>query len=158
MGMWEIDALLTNSIDFIRESELHHENKRHIVWNLENIPEEYEFDAGSFEKTELTSNFEYKKMNPYQLGKLVMEQAKNSSKNNLIYDWSAFLLNYWNEYFSEIDKLENLKSKYLEEMKIIFEQFNFSDYEPIHASLTIYKNGNEWFNEEQNNLIKWYCT
>lgn len=158
MGMWEIDTLLKSSIELIKDSELESESKKHVVWNLENIPEVYEFDAGSFEKSELTSSFEYRKMNPYELGVLIVRASKSKNKNNFIYDWSAFLLNFWNEYFSEIENIESLKSNYLEEMKNVFTKLNFTDYEPIHGSLTIYEDGNKWFSDEQNELIKWYCS
>ncbi len=157
MSMWEIDTLLTSSIELIKKSDLDKESKKQLIWNLENIPEVYEFDAGGFSKTELDDDFNYSKTNPYELGLQVVVEAKKSNQNNLIYDSSAFLLNHWSEYFSETDKLENIKSKHLGEMKTIFFQFDFSNYEPLHATLTIYKDGNEWFSEEQNDLIKWYC-
>ncbi|WP_179348977.1 hypothetical protein [Winogradskyella pacifica] len=155
--MWEIDTLLKSSIELISDSKLNPELKKHIVWNLENIPEVYEFDAGNFIKSELDSSFTYKKMNPYGLGYLIINEAKNNNKNHLIYDWSAFLLNFWSEYFSNIDTLEHIKLNYLEHIKDIFSKYDFTDYEPIHTTLTIYNNGNKWFSEEQNNLIKWYC-
>jgi len=157
MGMWEIDKLLTSSIVLVRKSVLDADHKKHIVWNLERLPEVYGFDAGGFEKSEESSTFEYQNMHPYELGVLMLKEAKASHVHHLIYDWSAFLLNYWNEYFSEIEELDRLKSHYLEEMKTIFGQLNFSDYRPTHASLTLYANGNKWFSEEQNGLIRWYC-
>lgn len=76
---------------------------------------------------------------------------------NLTYDWFAFLLNFWQEYFSDSFKLKDVKSTYLLKMKEIFTALNFETYQPIHTTLTIYKNGSEWFSSEQNELIKWYC-
>ena len=155
--MWEIDALLKSSIAFIKDSKLDVESKKQMIWNFENIPELYEFDAGNFEKSEVDSNIDYKEINPYELGRLIIDEAKSKNRIDLIYKWSAFLLNFWSEYFSNIDTLENLKLNYLKPIKVIFTECDFVDYKPIHATLTIYKNGNKWFSEEQNNLIKWYC-
>ncbi|MCO1336941.1 hypothetical protein MO867_21675 [Microbulbifer sp. OS29] len=77
---------------------------------------------------------------------------------DLIYVWSAFLLNFGNEYFSEVDTIEGLKSNHLKKMKSLFSQHDFGGYAPLHRTLTIYKDGGEWFAEEQNDLIKWFCT
>ena len=158
MSMWEIDTLLTNSIELIKKSGLDNASKKQIIWNLEHIPDVYEFDAGNFSKTELDHDFNYNEINPFELGVQVVIEAQKNNTDSLIYDWSAFLLNNWTEYFSKTGKLEDIKSKYLEEMKAVFSKLNFKDYEPLHATLTIYENGNKWFSEEQNNLIKWYCS
>ncbi len=158
MSMWEIDTLLKSSIELIKTSNLDDKTKKHVLWNLENIPELYEFDAGCFEKSELDNDFEYKKMNPYEIGEILVLEANKSITKNLIYDWSAFLLNYGQEYFSEYFKIEYLKTTHLLKMKVIFSNLSFTDYEPIHASLTLYENGNDWFSQEQNELIRWYCT
>ncbi len=155
MSMWEIDTILKKSINLVRDSNLNTDEKRNIIWSLENIPQNYAFDAGSFELTEDDDNYNYKVINPFQLGLIIMQITSQQDDKSLIYDWSAFLLNYFS-YFSGIDNLEHLKSNYLVEMKTIFHSFDFTNYEPIHNSLTIYKNGNQWFEEQQNQLIKWY--
>ncbi len=158
MGLWEIDMLLTNSIKLIQQSNLSEETKNNIIWNLENIPEWYEFDAGNFQKTIFNHASSLTKVNPYQVGLIVVTEANKQKAYNLIYDWAAFLLNYWEEYFIETDTIESLKTNYLAPIKSIYKQVDFTDYEPVHASLTMYKNGNEWFSEEHNNLIKWFCS
>ncbi|MFV0605544.1 MAG: hypothetical protein ACK5NK_06835 [Niabella sp.] len=158
MAMWEIDTLLTDSIKFIKASNLDNEMKKHLVWNLENIPELYKFDAGGFEKSELDSGFEYQKINPYKIGEIITMASNEGNTTNLIYDWSAFLLNFWQDYFSDTVKLEDIKSTHLLKMKEVFSTLDFTDYEPIHATLTIYKDGKGWFSQEQNELTQWYCT
>ena len=155
MSMWEIDTILVKSIELIKNSNLTLESGKHIVWNLENIPETYEFDAGSFTKSEIENEDTYKRIHLFELGNLVLKEAENQNKIELIYDWSAFVLNFF-DFFAKIEHLEVLKSTYLEEMKSIFSKYNFEDYEPIHNTLTIYKNGNEWFSKERNDLMKWY--
>lgn len=157
MSMWEINELLKNSIAVINNANLDINLKKNLIWNLENLPEKYQFDAGGFAKTENDSDFCYEAMNPYKFGLLVCIEAEKQSKTHFIYDWSTFLLNYWNEYFSESTKLDDLKKNYLSLLKVRFHNYNFENYKPIHASLTLYKNGNEWFTEEQNQLIKWFC-
>ncbi len=157
MAMWEIDVLLKSSIRLVEQSAMHTNKKKHLIWNLEQLPERYEFDAGGFEKSALDSNFEYKVIHPYELGLIISREAKRQNTPHFIYDWSAFLLNYWNQYFASLDALENLKSTYLEPMKALYHSFDFGAYEPIHASLTVYEKDQEWFEEEQNALIRWYC-
>ena len=159
MSVHEIDHLLKNSIKFVKESAFDESLKRQMIWSLENIPEKYAFDAGNFLKTEVDSSFDYLEINPYDLGVKILVEANNGSRDiNLIYDWSAFLLNFGNEYFSEIGTIETLKETYLEKMSSIFKQHDFIDYKPLHRTLTVYQDGNDWFSKEQNDLIKWYCT
>ncbi len=157
MSMWEIDDLLTRSIALIRTSDLNKESKKHLIRSLEDLPGMYDFDAGGFEKTELSYDFLYQDVNPYEIGINVAVVAVKVEDKALIYDWSAFLLNFWSEYFSKTENLEHIKSDALGNLKTVFSRFNFDDYQPIHASLTIYPDGNEQFSEEQNELIKWYC-
>jgi len=158
MSLWEINTLLQKSIKLIQESNLDKENKKQIVWNLENIPEVYEFDAGGFEKSEISDNFDYKKIDIYELAYHIIVEAQLKKIYYLIYDWSAFLLNYWEDYFSNLHELDILKSKYLQKIKDTFSKLNFDDYTPTHPTLTLYKDGNKWFSEKQNNLITWYCS
>ncbi len=157
MAMWEIDTLLKSSVDLVKNSGLIFDERRHLIWNLENIPHNYQFDAGCFEPSEVDKNFDYKTINPYELGLQIMKIVSSQENKHLIYDWSAFLLNFY-PYFEHLDTLEKIKSKYLEPMKKIYSNYSFDNYEPIHATLTIYNNGKEWFEEEQNELIKWFCS
>lgn len=158
MSMWEIDTLLISSIELIKESNLEKKNKKHIIWNLEQIPETYEFDAGRFLKSELDTTFEYEQKHPYQLGSIITKIAENTNNKELIYHWSAFLLNFWDTYFKDIENLEKIKAKHLTDIKNIFSKFNFNNFNPIHATLTISNCENEWFSREQNDLIKWFLT
>lgn len=154
--MWEINELLKNSISVIKNATIETNQQKNIIWNLENLPEKYQFDAGGFTKTENDSNFNYETMNPYEFGLLVCIEAEKQSKTDLIYNWSAFLLNYWSEYFADSTNLEELKNNSLLSLKEKFHKYSFEDYKPTHASLTMYKEGNKWFTEEQNNLIQWF--
>ncbi len=155
--MWEIDVLLKKSIEFVKDSNLDNHTKKNILWNLESIPTLYEFDAGNFKKTELDKDFKYQKLTIYKIAEIITITSNKIGIKDLTYDWSAFLLNFWQEYFSDSFKLEDVKSTYLLKMKEKFIALNFETYQPIHTTLTIYKNGNEWFSSEQNELIKWYC-
>ncbi len=74
----------------------------------------------------------------------------------MIYDWVAFLLNFWEEYFPADLTTDLIKEKYFEEIKKQFKQCEFNDYEPIHRTLTIYPESNGWFSEQQNQLIDWF--
>lgn len=156
MAMWEIDSLLTRSIRVIEESELESNVKRHIVWNLERLPEVYGFDAGGFDKSETDSTYEYREIDPFELGLFVSDEAKLLEAKGLVYDWSAFLLNYSDGYFSKVDREQKIEA--LRELKSILSKMDFSNYQPIHPSLTIYPAGHKSFSETQNNLIKWFIS
>lgn len=123
---------------------------------MERIPEQYKFDAGGFPKSESDPDFPYRRMSVYAVGLHAFQLAETAQKFTLLYDWSAFLLNFWAEYFRHIDSLENLMTDFLNEMKIRFNQHDFSGYKPIHPTLTLYENGSNWFSDEQNELIRWY--
>ena len=149
MSMWEIDELLKESITLVQASELTDQKKRNIIWNLESLPEKYEMDAGGFQKTETGDSSLYTELLPYELGELLF--TIETDQKNYIYDWSAFLLNFSTEYFKN-----NLKEGKLSKIKEIYHKNDFIDYEPKHVTLTIYENGNKYFSEEQNELIKWF--
>ncbi len=159
MSLYEIDALLQDSIKVIKKSQLEAARKRQLIWNLERLPERHEMDAGGFTKTETGTDVVV--VTPAPLGLAVVEEAHQQKKANLIYDWSAFFLNYGLEYFEEDTRdLAAFKRKYMEPIKAIYKQHNFDDYEPTHASLTIYEDISEemldWFSPEQVALIEWF--
>ncbi len=142
MAMWEIDTLLKKSIRTIKNSKLNSKEKKHIIWSLEKLPQTYEFDAGSFEMIETDEKFEYKEMNPYELGLQIAQIASEQEDKSLIYDWSAFLLNFY-PYFQHLDSYKNIKSKYLKPIRKLYYDFDFNDYKPIYSTLTIY-NEKKW--------------
>ena len=151
MSMWEIDELLKGSISLVKESNLSEDEKRHVTWNLENLPEKFEMDAGGFSKTENDERSLYDEMPPFKLGEIISIVATEQNKTDYIYDWSAFLLNYSTEYF-----IENLKKATLLQVKELYHNQEFSGYAPKHPTLTIYKDGNKYFSDEQNELIEWF--
>lgn len=156
MAMWEIDNLITRSIDVIKKSELEDDVKRHIVWSLEHLPETHEFDAGGFPKTEIDEEFEYREIDPFELGLFVSDEAKDLEENGLVYDWSAFLLNFSGEYFSKVDSEQKIEA--LQEIRSILFKLDFSNYQPTHPTMTIYPTGHKSFSEVQNNLIEWFLS
>ena len=149
MSMWEIDELLSGSISLIKDSNLTNNKKRNIIWNLENLPEKHEMDAGGFSKTENDKNSSYDEILPFELGEIISTIAIEQNKTDYIYDWSAFLLNYSNEYFK-------VNQKQLIQIKELYNKYDFSLYEPKHATLTIHKNGYKYFSDEKNERIKWF--
>lgn len=151
MSMWEIDELLKGSISLVTDSNLPEDKKRNITWNLESLPEKYEMDAGGFSKSENDESVLYDEIPPFKLGAIVSSIAIEQNKTDYIYDWSAFLLNYSTDYF-----IENLREEQLLQIKELYHRQDFSRYNAKHPTLTIYENGNEYFNDEQNALIKWF--
>ncbi len=151
MSMWEVDELLKDSISLVQESNLSVMEKRNLIWSLEHLSEKYEMDAGGFLKTEHDDNALYDEMPPFKMGEIIAKIAMKENQTDFIYDWSAFLLNFSSEYFED-----NLKEGRLDEIKEIYHQNNYNNYKPKHATLTIYQAGNDYFSDEQNQLIKWF--
>ena len=160
MSMWEIDELLKSSITLVQESDLSDSEKRNVTWNLENLAEKHEMDAGGFSKIENDDSSKYDDISPFKLGEITSTLASDKNQTDFIYDWSAFLLNFYGEYFSKFstnDQSSDDQSKgELMKIKALYHKYDFSNYEPKHATLTIYKDGNNYFSEEQNQLIKWF--
>lgn len=156
MAMSEIDMLLKSSINLIQKSEIEADVKKHIVWSLEKLPNVYDFDAGGHPKSELDKDFEYREIDPFELGLFVSDEAKELDEKGIIYDWCAFLLNYNTEYFSEVDPSQKIEA--LQELKRIMSKCDFSNYQPKHPTLTIYPNGHKSFSDVQNKLIEWFIS
>lgn len=154
--MWEIDELLKGSISLVQKSSLVDTEKGNVVWSLENLPEKHEMDAGGFSKTENNINSLYDEINPFKLGEILSKIAIEQNQTDYIYDWSAFLLNFSGEYFNKYYSQDNLKESVLIKIKERYHKYDFNNYEPKHATLAIYKNGNKYFSDEQNQLIKWF--
>jgi hypothetical protein len=152
--MWEVDELIKNSRTYVLGLKIDNDLKRNLIWNLEQIPSRYQFDAGGFEYLENENARFYKELSPFQVGLVIIQNAETS--NPLIYDWSAFLLNFWKEYFPGKLVPELIKEEYFKEIRGKFNLCDFSNYEPIHRTLTIYTERNSWFSEEQNQLIDWF--
>ncbi|BDS10435.1 hypothetical protein [Aureispira anguillae] len=96
------------------------------------------------------------KMDPYELGKQLILEANRQGQRNLIYDWTAFLLNYGAIYFAENLTVETLIANCFETIAGVFAQHDFSAYKPMHESLEIYWEPQEWFSEEQQQLMEWF--
>ncbi len=160
MSMYEIDILLKNSIKMCKKADLH--DKRNVIWNLEQMPNpnRLNLDAGCFEMSEVDEDFKYSEMNIFELIKIVMNLANKEPEHyHLIYDWSAFMMNFYEHIkaYQPFDK-EQIK-KDLQPVKELFKNHNFDNYEPIHPTLTVYYGGNDdWFGDEQNEFIKWYAS
>lgn len=149
----EIDELLLKSIKLINKTTLLLDERRNIIWNLENIPEMYKFDAGGFAVTETDKDFNYQVINPFKIAETISQYAHNQASNDLIYDWSALLLNFWQEYFYESSPLTILKDERLVRLKSIYHEHDFSSYNPIHVTLTIYPEGNRHFSKRSLNSL-----
>ena len=126
-----------------------------MIWNLENLPEKHEMDVGGFSNTENNDNSLYDETNPFKLGEIIFRIAIEQNQTDSIYDWSAFLLNFSDEYFNEYYSPNKLKEEGLINLREKYHNHDFKNYVPKHATLTIYNGGNEYFSDEQNQLIKW---
>ena len=108
-------------------------------------------DAGRFAKIKNDESSSYTEIPAHKLGSIIATVANEQNQSNFIYGWSAFLLNHSSEYFAE-----NLVKGQLLQMKELYHKQDFTCYQPKHPTLTIYSNGNKYFSDKQNELIKWF--
>lgn len=81
-----------------------------------------------------------KVMNVYDLGIYLIREANRFENKGLVYEWTAFLLNMGPAWVKGKMTAEEIIDKYFEEIKAIWSGYNYSDYEPLRGSLTIYTN------------------
>lgn len=157
MSLHEVDDLLKRSFKLIRKSKLPADHKRALIWNLERLPNRYDMDAGGYDITETGDNVT--PVIAHALGKAVVEEAHHNKDKNLIYDWSSFLLNYF-DYFKEDASFAILKKEYMGPIRAIYQQYNFEGHKASHRSLEVYEeideDMEEWFSKQQVELMQWF--
>lgn len=72
------------------------------------------------------------KMYSYDLGLYLIREADKLKLKEPVYDWAAYLVA-----FGEDVDADELIKKYFKEIKKIWSKYDYSDYEPIHSSLTL---------------------
>lgn len=72
------------------------------------------------------------KMSSYDLGLYLIREADKLKEKAPVYDWTAYLVAFGDDVDSE-----ELIKKYFKEIKKIWSKYDYSDYEPIHACLTL---------------------
>lgn len=94
---------------------------------------------------------------PLDLGLQIIEEANKQQDKSSIYNWTAFMVNYSMAWFPTTKTLEALKHDYFQKIKTSFQQFDYSNYDILHEglSLSMDKNKEEWFTENQKELIKY---
>ncbi len=158
MGMHEIDTLIVDATQLILHSDLDPASKRNLIRNLESIPGRHKFDAGGFTPIERDEANSYEEVHIYIAALEVVRLAKRNAQDATIYHWCAFVLNNWDAYFrASAPPLPDLKAGELGELRNIYRSVNPALIEPMHATLTMYPEGMDWFSEDQNALIRWFC-
>lgn len=92
----------------------------------------------------------------YDLGLEIIKEADEQNYENGVYDWTAFLINYGLNYFERTEPIEHLKEKYFKTIKLIFNQYDFSDYDIMHPSLEVMKSPADWLEKEESEFIIWF--
>lgn len=228
MSMWEIEALIEDSVRLISQSQKEKERKRLIIWNLYELQAQFDCSFTNFRvmplllenaytktipieahpdfsshstyfETLRTKNFEFinvkigqswsadnptaaywdKKTNLiyydlgsplweqlekdkpqdielYELGLEIIKEAHEQKNKNGVYNWTAFLINYGLNYFQQKESIAVLKEKYFKVIRVIFEQYDFTNHDPMHPSLEVLKTPTDWLGEEENEFIKWF--
>lgn len=97
---------------------------------------------------------------------LILEAHKQQDKGT-VYDWTAYLIKYGAPW-SDDDEVtaEELINDYFGEIKTIWYGYDYSDYKPIHESLTIFIPGtgksdgyNEWAMSDdgvEGQVVRWF--
>jgi len=90
-------------------------------------------------------------MSVYDLALFLIREAHKRGDKGLVYDWTAFLIKYGGISLKEKMTAEEMIGKYFREIKRVWYGYDYSDYKPIHDSLTIFIPGsgktdgyNEW--------------
>ena len=137
MSLYEIDDLLLASVALVRAAEADGARRKNAIWNLEQIPERYGFDAGGFDKTETGEMSGYETMDAPEVAIRVARLADATGDRALVYDWTAFMLIWGPGYFDAFQDLDSLKQGALGELKEIFGKHDYEGHQPRHRSLTM---------------------
>lgn len=97
-------------------------------------------------------------MYSYDLGLYLIREADKLNLKEPVYDWAAYLIA-----FGEDVEAEELIEKYFKEIKKIWLKYDYSDYEPIHASLTLSREAldddEDWkdtFEDGREGILDWF--
>lgn len=155
MGMHEIETLLTNSAQVVGASQLEPGEASNLLGNLEGLAPRLELDAG----VDLGGIAQGRELHVFDLGMTVMRLAQSQQEASVVYDWLAFLLNFW----SHMPQTEAYSSAVIEQvyfpsMRELWNANDFSAHKPLHATLTVYPDGKNWFDDEHNALIRRFFT
>ncbi len=82
-------------------------------------------------------------MNVYDLGLYLIREADKQQDKGLVYDWTAFLLKVGPYWLDKKMPAEELINSHFEEIKRIWSAYDYSDYQPVSQSLTIYTDPSE---------------
>ena len=229
--MWEIEALMENSIRLIDQSNVTLSEKRNLIWNVYNLQGQFDCSFTHFRLMDMllkneyvqpyeiahfpisskypnyfnelsNKDFEWIRKNPVQkwsqenssiaywdkksekiyvdfgteyytkhlneksiefqpleLGLKIIEASNIQNIKSNIYDWTAFMIIYLLEEFSSEKKIETLKENYFSRIKVIFQRFNFKDYEPINDGLDLNNSiEQDWLSDTQKKLIEFIIT
>lgn len=229
--MWEIEALMENTVRLIDKSEFIASKKRNLIWNtyhLQNqfdcsfthfrlmdllIKNEYvqQYDISDFPMTSAYPNLfnelsnkdfewihenpnekwsennleiaywdkksnkifvdygskfytKYKEENieeyePLRLAYLIIKEGSKQKDKSIIYNWTAFMINYLLAWFPTTKLLNELKDEYVIDIKNTFDQFDFTNYKAIHHGLDINNINEDWLedmSETQKELIQYF--
>lgn len=122
-------------------------------WNLKDqkIFLDYDSPLWANDKKTILKNLFF-----YDLAKEIIEMAHHQKNENLVYDWTAFMLNYGVPFFSPELEDEKMITKYIAPIKIIFDSYSYDAYEPIHESLTVEMPPIEWADEKTIQLYEYF--
>ena len=97
-------------------------------------------------------------MYSYDLGLYLIREADKLKDKAPVYNWTAYLVA-----FGEDVEAEELIEKYFKEIKEIWSKYDYSDYEPIHYSLTLSREAldddEDWkdtFEDGRDGLLDWF--
>jgi hypothetical protein len=97
-------------------------------------------------------------MNVFDLGLYLVREAHKRNDKGLVYDLTAFILKT-GQYLDNKSTADEIISKYFEEIRSIWSSYDYSDYEPLHDSLSLAEPTTEdleWYGGEKLKLMRWF--
>ena len=97
------------------------------------------------------------KKSPLDFGYLIIQEGSRQNDKSIVYDWTAFMINYLLAWFSTNQSTNELKTNYFSEIRNAIHKFDFSNYKALHEGLDINNIPEYWLkemSEKQKELIR----
>lgn len=146
------DKLKEKSFEWINQNpneSLSGKNPSVAYWDKKSLKIYVDFGSNFYS---LLPNESNEKIEFLDLGLKIIQEADKLNALDIIYDWTAFMINYLLSMFPTESTLENLNSKYFSQIKEIFRHYDFSNHEPLHRNLVL--ENMSWHSEIQKELTK----
>ncbi len=98
------------------------------------------------------------KYEPLYFSHMMIQEGSRQNDKSIVYDWTAFMVNYLLAWFPSNKSTTELKEEYFSKIKDVIHQFDYTNYEVLHQGLDINNIHEDWLeemSENQKELIKY---